>query len=230
MDERGGYSEENTDSGAPPKHRDATKTSRHQNVTPPTKRRIRLSEAPQNSNGTMRQGAARWSPLDTERLIFRRPLESDRASAIEIHVDPATNRHHPVPESVTEESSAERFDIMLRHWDEHGFGVWAVAEITRPSDIIGFTGVTHRQVSGRDALNLYYRYRPSAWGRGFALEGAQLAVRQALTLLPGLPVTAYTTPDNQGSLKTAQRAGLQRTHELDVVHAQYTDVYLTLGW
>lgn len=178
----------------------------------------------------MRQDAALWTPLESERLTVRRPVAGDRASAIAIHVDPATNAHHPAPESVTEESSAARFDAMLQHWNRYGFGVWAVAERSRPTEVIGFTGVTHRVVHGRDALNLYYRYRPSAWGKGFALEGAKLAVAQSVELLPGLPVTAYTTPDNGGSLKTAQKAGLVRAPQLDEVHAGYTDVYLTLGW
>ncbi len=62
---------------------------------------------------------------------------------------------------------------MRRHWEEYGFGVWAVFTQAEPDTLIGFTGLSHRNVHGRDALNLYYRYDPAAWGKGYATEGAR---------------------------------------------------------
>lgn len=187
-----------------------------------------------------------WSPLSTERLLFRRPTPDDLAAAVEIHTDPATNLHNPARAAVTASSTAAKLDEMIAHWDAHGFGVWVVAERVAPADplapaervataeplapLIGFTGLSHRAVAGRPALNLYYRYRPSVWGRGYATEGARLAVSRAALLLPGLPVVAYTTPSNVGSARTALAAGLLRRPDLDVAHPTHTDTYYALGW
>jgi len=176
------------------------------------------------------QPVALWTPLQTERLLFRRPEAGDLDAAVRIHTDPATNRHHPEPDSVSVETSTTRFEAMREHWAGHGFGVWVVAEIARPTEIIGFTGVTHRTVHGRNALNLYYRYQPSAWHKGFASEGARLAVELARAHLPQLPVTAYTVETNVGSQKTALGAGLRRMPELDINQGAYEDIYFALDW
>ena len=176
------------------------------------------------------QLVADWSPVHTDRLILRRPEGADEAAALDLHTDPRTNRHHPAPAMVTRASSARIFHEIGLHWYRHGFGVWAVATQEDPHTLIGFTGLSHRLVQSRPALNLYYRYIPEAWGRGYATEGAREAVRLAEKLLPGLPVVAYTTIDNIGSQLTAQAAGLERRADLDVDRGTYHDIYLARGW
>ena len=176
------------------------------------------------------QDAADWTPILTDRLILRRPVGSDEAAALELHTDPRTNVHHPAPLTVTRASSARIFHEIGLHWYRHGFGVWAVSTQADPHTLIGFTGLSHRLVQARSALNLYYRYTPEVWGRGYAAEGAREAVRLAEKLLPDLPVVAYTTIDNIGSQRTALAAGLSRRADLDVDRGAYLDVYLARGW
>lgn len=119
---------------------------------------------------------------------------------------------------------------MIDHWNEHGFGVWLVALREDPEHPIGFTGLSHRLVQDRKTLNLYYRCRPESWGRGLAAEAAGVAVERGRILLPHLPITAYTTPDNVASQRTAHAAGLRRYPELDVNQGSYSDIYLAIGW
>ncbi len=77
-----------------------------------------------------------------------------------------------------------------------------------------------------EALNLYYRFTPSAWGQGYAAEMAHMAVALARQHLPGLPVVALVRPANIPSLRTAERAGLARHPDLDdTEHA-----VLAQGW
>ncbi|WP_350339391.1 GNAT family N-acetyltransferase [Paramicrobacterium chengjingii] len=178
----------------------------------------------------MTQGSSAWTPILTDRLQLRRPCPGDRDAAIRIHSDPRTNRHHPAPETISVNSSAARFESICEHWSNHGFGVWTVVLRSDPDTVVGFTGLTYRTVHGRDVLNLYYRYDPSVWGRGYASEGARCAVRLANRLLSTFPVVAYTTPDNIGSQRTALAAGLTRHEELDIDNGRYTDIYLAQGW
>ncbi|WGW12131.1 GNAT family N-acetyltransferase [Saxibacter everestensis] len=171
-----------------------------------------------------------WTPLRTESLLLRRPRPDDLDPAVQIHTDPSTNRHHPEPWTVTEESSARRFQELGEHWERHGFGVWVVEQLEQPGVIVGFTGLSHRTVHQRSALNLYYRYAPDVWGKGYATEAASTAVRHAAIHLSDLPVLAYTTPDNLGSQRTALRVGLDRMSELDIEHEHYTDIFFAHNW
>lgn len=176
------------------------------------------------------QLVADWTPLHTDRLILRRPEGTDETAALDLHTDPRTNVHHPSPAMVTRASSARIFHEIGLHWYRHGFGVWAVSTQEDPGTLIGFTGLSHRLVHSRPALNLYYRYIPEVWGRGYATEGALEAVRLAEKLLSGLPVVAYTTADNIASQQTARAAGLDRREDLDVDRGTYRDIYLARGW
>jgi len=178
----------------------------------------------------LEQNARDWSPVRTDRLLLRRPLARDESAAVDLHTDPRTNVHHPAPSTVTRASSARTFHEIQQHWYRHGFGVWTVVDPDDPQTLIGFTGVSHRIIRGRPALNLYYRYSPDYWGQGLATEGALEAVRLSEELLPGLPVVAYTSVDNIGSQRTALAAGLERREDLDVDRGTYLDIYLAKGW
>ncbi|MDN3903334.1 GNAT family N-acetyltransferase [Arthrobacter sp. YD2] len=176
----------------------------------------------------MSQNPADWSPATTQHLLLRRLERTDYDAALRIHTDPRTNLHNPV--TPTAQSAAKLLQDFLDHWDREGFGYWAVAERDAPGTVIGFTGLQRALVDDREILNLYYRYDPAVWGRGYAKEGAREAVRRGRELLPELPVLARTTASNILSQRTAQAAGLQHRPELDRHYAGLPEVYLVLGW
>ncbi len=148
----------------------------------------------------------------TDRVLLRPPTASDLDAAFEIHGDPATNRYNPAGPHRDVARSEAQLAEWLEHWGEHGFGYWAVEEA---GEVVGFSGVRHSVVEGEQVLNLYYRYRPSAWGRGFAREVAREAVAFAAEQLPDLPVVAITTPDNEPSLRVAERSGFVRAETIE---------------
>lgn len=176
----------------------------------------------------MSQNLARWSPVSTEHLLLRRLERTDYDAALRIHTDPRTNLHNP--ETPTAQSAANLLQAFLDHWDREGFGYWAVEERDAPGTVIGFTGLQRAMVDDRDILNLYYRYDPAVWGRGYAKEGAREAVRRGRELLPELPVLARTMASNILSQRTAQAAGLRHRPELDRHYAGMPELYLVLGW
>ena len=176
----------------------------------------------------MSQNPADWTPVTTERLLLRRLEGADYDAALRIHTDPRTNLHNPL--TPTTESAAKSLQDFLDHWDREGFGYWAVEERDAPGTVIGFTGLQRAMVDDRELLNLYYRYAPAVWGRGYAKEGAREAVQRARELLPDLPVLARTTASNILSQRTAQAAGLRHRPELDRHYAGLPEVYLVLGW
>lgn len=79
----------------------------------------------------------------------------------------------------------------------------------------GVAGLRALVFQGRDCWNLYYRLRPSVWGRGFAREAALEAVAFAGEQKPQLPVVARTRASNTPAKQVVQSAGLMRRADLD---------------
>ncbi|WP_440201340.1 GNAT family N-acetyltransferase [Amycolatopsis orientalis] len=146
----------------------------------------------------------------TERLVLRRFVETDRQAVVEIETDPETNRHNPFPSDTA--TVQVTFDSWLEHWAEFGYGYLAVRERGRPeaadgSDVIGMTGVRNREFRGETVLNLAYRFRPSAWGKGYAAEAARAALEWAEREIPAIPVLITVTATNTPSLRVVEKLG-----------------------
>lgn len=156
----------------------------------------------------------------TPRLLLRPPGPGDLDALVEVEVDPDTNRHRPGGAPGRDEVERHLAEV-LRSWAEHGVGYW-VAE--HDGAIVGTGGLRPAVLHGQASWNLYYRFRPSAWGRGLAGELAEQAVRLAAEQQRRLPVVARTRPSNAAAQRVAERAGLQRRPDLDadgfVVHAR----------
>jgi RimJ/RimL family protein N-acetyltransferase len=147
------------------------------------------------------------------RLTLRRPRADDVDAVFRIHGDPRTNRHNPDGPQRDRREAEAMLAFFLAHWDEHGFGYWAVEDET--GSVIGFGGLMRRPRGDGEVLNLYYRFAPEAWGRGYATEVALAAVGLARSLPAALPVIAKTRPTNEAAKRVALRAGLVRRPDLD---------------
>jgi ribosomal-protein-alanine N-acetyltransferase len=150
-----------------------------------------------------------FNEVTTARLVLCRLQPTDGPAMFRVHGDPATYHYSPAALHPDLATSEEMLRSCLQHWETHGFGYWAVT-LAQKETIIGFGGVEHRVWRDRDALNLYYRFTPSAWGQGYATELAQMAVILAQTYLPAWPIVARTRAKNMASIRTAERAGLVR--------------------
>ncbi|HEY3873029.1 MAG TPA: GNAT family N-acetyltransferase [Actinocrinis sp.] len=149
----------------------------------------------------------------TERLLLCLPDPATDADAyFAINADPAANRHNPQP--LIADPAAGRKPLLdwSRHWAEYGYGYWTVRD---PADgsVLGFGGIMP-PFELNPHLNLYYRFRPSAWGRGYATEMGRAALALAAKEAPGIPVAAMIRPSNEPSIRVAERLGLR--HDQDV--------------
>ncbi|GDY31061.1 GNAT family N-acetyltransferase [Gandjariella thermophila] len=149
--------------------------------------------------------------VETERLVLRRFTEADVDDLAALHGDPAVMRFvddgRPVPRSVVEQ---ETLPAILREYAElpAGLGCWAAVEKStgtfigwfslRPASSIGLSG----------GIELGYRLRPAAWGRGYATEGARALVRRAFDELGLDRVVATTMTVNTASRRVLENAGL----------------------
>jgi RimJ/RimL family protein N-acetyltransferase len=165
----------------------------------------------------------------TERLALRRFTSAHAANLLSLDGDPQVMRFL----TGTTRSLAQIRDEVLPdlagcHLRYPGFGYWA-AETRAGGEFVGWFGL--RPVTPADGAiehwpdadgqtgvaSLGYRLRRSAWGDGYATEGARALVRLAFTGLGLREVVATTMAVNTGSRRVLEKAGLRyaRTVHLD---------------
>ncbi len=76
--------------------------------------------------------------LRTHRLILRRWQDGDREPFAALNADPEVMEHFPAPMSRVE--SDAMIDRMTAHFDQRGFGLWALGVATT-GEFIGFVGL-----------------------------------------------------------------------------------------
>ncbi|MEO3868344.1 GNAT family N-acetyltransferase [Nonomuraea sp. B12E4] len=144
--------------------------------------------------------------VQTARMLLSRVTADDLLAVHEIHSDPRTSVYNPGGPSPDLESSRAMLDLWLADWSERGLGYWA-ARPAGESHVIGFGGLRRAVMAGDEVLNLYYRFRPSAWGHGYAVELAEAALRVGKDLGT---VVAVIRDINTPSRKVAERAGMHK--------------------
>lgn len=165
------------------------------------------------------RGAKLFSP-DTERLVLRPPQDSDLEAMFEIQADPTVNRFNAAAMLSTREAAQELLQCWQRHWQTEGFGYWAIALRTQPEQVLGFGGLMSKRIDGQQGLSLYFRFRPQAWGQGYASEMALAALALAFEHLRAPAVLALVQPANMPSRKTLERIGLHLKASLADVPGQ----------
>lgn len=147
--------------------------------------------------------------LETGRLVLRRITEADAEALYELDGDPEVMRFltggKPTPLDAIINDTLPR---MLRSYDLlEGFGYWAAVEKSTG----GFLGwFTLRPKDGGETgeVELGYRLRRSAWGKGYATEGSRALIRKGFTALGVRRVVAETMAVNKASRRVMEKAGL----------------------
>lgn len=149
----------------------------------------------------------------TARLRAERLTPDHHAAMRRFHSDPAVMA--TLGGVRDEAKTAAYMEWNLRHWDQHGFGIWMLRDAA--SDRIAGLGVLrHLLIEGADEVEVGYGFHPEYWGRGLATEIAVECVRLAAEELGLASVVAITLPTNAASQRVMTKAGL--SYERDVVH------------
>jgi RimJ/RimL family protein N-acetyltransferase len=134
-----------------------------------------------------------------------------------VHGDPLTNLHNPAGPDADVEASARRLRSFMDDWTSFGIGYWTVV-LKSDGEVIGFAGLRKMEWHARDILNLYYRFKPAAWGYGFATEVAMTAVTVVGKHFPDIPVVVRIRPSNEAAITVARKIGLHRRPALESEH------------
>jgi RimJ/RimL family protein N-acetyltransferase len=93
------------------------------------------------------------------------------------------------------------------HWQEHGFGPWALIE-RDSSELVGRAGLKHQMVDGVREVELGWAVRSDRWGRGYATESAEAGIEWAREL--GIvELVALIMESNTASRRVAEKLGMK---------------------
>ena len=145
--------------------------------------------------------------IETERLLLRQWREGDLEAYARICADTKVMRY--LPATLSREKSLEQMAGFVRHWEEQGFGLWAVEE-RASGKFIGFVGLMRHDDwrEGEHRTEVGWRLGRAHWGRGLATEGALASVRYGFEGLGLARIISITLPENAASRGVMEKAGL----------------------
>ena len=155
--------------------------------------------------------------LITANLVLRPWRESDLAPFAAMNADPRVMEFYP--QTLTREESDALVGRIRRHFDQHGFGLWAV-EIPGRAEFTGFVGlsVPGFKAAFTPCVEVGWRLGAEHWGRGSATEGARAAVRFGFGEVGLREIVSFTVPGNVRSRRVMERLGMTRRAEEDFEH------------
>lgn len=130
----------------------------------------------------------------TDRLTAEKLNESHLADLVALHQDPEVSRYLGGVRSA--EKTKAYVATNMAHWDEHGFGLWALR--TQDGAFVGRAGIRHILVDDIDEIEIFYAFKREFWGRGFASEIA--------TALTDIGLSHFELPSLVGIVNVANGA------------------------
>ena len=148
--------------------------------------------------------------LETQRLLLRRFSMADADNLVSLDADPDVMRfvNGGVPTS-RNEIEHEVLPAFLGYYERYeGYGFWAVIE-KATGDFAGWFHFRPGQAAAPGEVELGYRLRKRAWGRGYATDGSRALIRVGFTEFGVRRVTAEAMAANTASRRVMEKAGLR---------------------
>lgn len=145
--------------------------------------------------------------LTTARLVLRRWRATDREPFQAMNADRRVMEFFPAV--LTPEESDAGIARVERHFDRHGFGLYA-AELAATETFIGFIGlnIPAFEAPFMPAVEIGWRVAYDYWGLGLATEGAQAVVHHAFEELKLPSLVSFTTTANHRSRRVMEKIGM----------------------
>ena len=141
--------------------------------------------------------------LETDRLILRMFRESDFEAYARLCADPEVMRF--LGGKTFDRIEAWRnMASIIGHWHLRGYGHWAVEE-KASGKLAGRIGFLNPE--GWPGFELGWTLAREFWGRGYATEGAQSALKYGFYELNREHIISLIHPENKASIRVAERLG-----------------------
>lgn len=124
-----------------------------------------------------------------------------------------------LPRLLSRSESDEMAERIEAHFQQHGFGLWAV-EVTDVAPFAGFVGlnVPRFEAPFTPCVEIGWRLAAEHWNRGYATEGAKAALDFAFDDLGLREIVSFTVPHNVRSRHVMEKLGMSYAPEDDFQH------------
>jgi ribosomal-protein-alanine N-acetyltransferase len=155
--------------------------------------------------------------IRTPRLQLRRWRETDRDAFAALNADSRVREFFSG--TLTRAESDAAADRNAAHFDEHGYGWWAV-EIPGIIEFAGCVGLSRPRFEAHftPCVEIGWRLAATYWGRGYATEAAHAAVDYGFEILALDEIVSFTVPANQRSRRVMKKLGMSHDPADDFDH------------
>ena len=145
--------------------------------------------------------------LSTNRLGLRNWNTDDIVLFHQLCTDPEVMRYFPKLATLKETTAlVARFKT---HFKKHGYTYFAV-DTLQEQEFIGFIGIAWQDWESNYTPNadIGWRLKRSAWGKGYATEGASACLKNAHKLFGLQKIIAVASVDNVNSINVMKKIGM----------------------
>lgn len=114
-------------------------------------------------------------------------------------------RYFPNSKPPSREQVQKLISFQLEHWENHGFGWWAVV-LHEAEELIGWCGLQFLPETGE--IEVAYLLGREHWGRGLATEAARVSLRYGFEDLGLERIIALTHLENTASQRVIEKLGM----------------------
>jgi ribosomal-protein-alanine N-acetyltransferase len=123
----------------------------------------------------------------------------------------------------TKEKTKNTIDAILRHWEQHGYGIWAI-DHKADRRLIGWCGL--QLLEKTPEVEVAYLLAKDYWNQGLATEAARAAIEYGFNGLKLERIVAIARPENVGSYRVMEKIGMK--YERDAHYYNIDVVYYAL--
>lgn len=148
----------------------------------------------------------------TERLQLRQWKADDRPAFAEMSADPEVMEYFPKTLSRAESDAvADRCEALI---EERGWGFWVV-QLLETAEFIGFAGlhIPRDDLPFAPCVEIGWRLARRYWGKGYATEGAAVALKVGFELLHLEEIVSFAVVKNYRSRAVMERLNMINTSQ-----------------
>lgn len=151
--------------------------------------------------------------LETDRLYMRHFKTEDLVEYSKIMGQDEVGKWLPRGRGYTKEEVKKFLESISKHWQEKGYGVWAVVE-KESGNIIGHCGLNY--VKQNNEIEVLYGFGKDYWGLGYATEAAKAALAFGFEKVGLNRIVAFAKTDNIASRKVIEKIGLKYIKDIEI--------------
>ena len=145
--------------------------------------------------------------VETERLLLKDISQEDLEPLSKLFADPDVMKSSLEGQPFPHEKSKKILHNMIDQRGKYGFSICAIIH-KETGAWMGFCGLYWGEDHEELKTDFAYRFFKDFWGQGYATEAVKACLHHITRQLPDVVINAYIKPNNQPSLRVAEKAGM----------------------